>query len=196
VGHEGGEGRMPGKHRKKDRDLNEERNVEAGAPEGAVEIGGGAGGPEGETEELRAALEDLNGKWLRALADLDNYRKRVERDRCRWSDAAREEVLLDLLDVVDNFERALACGDDPAPEAADPFREGVEMILKQLVDVLRKHGVVPIETRECAFDPNLHEAVGQVASDGHDSDQIVEETQKGYMIGDRLLRCSKVVVAR
>lgn len=190
---------MPPKNRKDDRDLSEERNEKARAPEGAAGTGieDGAGASEGETAELRAALADLNAKWLRALADLDNYRKRVERDRCRWSDAAREEILVDLLDVVDNLERALACGDDSSADATvGPLREGVEMILKQLGDVLRKHGVVPIETRECEFDPNLHEAVGQVESDGHDSNQIVEETQRGYMIGDRLLRCSKVVVAR
>lgn len=190
---------MHRKNRKEDKNLGEERHdEEAGTPEGAAgtEVDGGNGASGDETEGLRAALDDLNAKWLRALADLDNYRKRVERDRCRWSDAAREEILVDLLNVVDNFERALACGDDSSPDAAGPLREGVEMILKQLVDVLRTHGVVPIETRECEFDPNLHEAVGQVESDGHDSNQIVEETQRGYMIGDRLLRCSKVVVAR
>ena len=146
-----------------------------------------------EIDGLRAELDELNGKWLRALADLDNYRKRVERDRRRWTEAAREEIIVDLLEVVDNFERALACEE---PEDGGSFREGVELILKHLTDILRKHGVTPITTRECEFDPNLHEAVGSVDSPEHDSNHIVEETQRGYMLGDRLLRCAKVIVSK
>lgn len=151
---------------------------------------------ENDLEALRDELDELNRKWLRALADLDNYKKRVERDRCRWAEAAREEVISDLLDVVDNFERALACENPGDPCPSDPFREGVELILTHLVDVLRKHGVEPINSDGCEFDPNVHEAVGHVESDSHESNQIVEETQKGYMLGDRLLRCSKVIVAK
>jgi len=159
--------------------------------EGAREAPDGAS-IDGEIDGLRSELDDLNGKWLRALADLDNYRKRVERDRRRWTEAAREEVIVDLLDVVDNFERALACGEDEGGS----FREGVELILKSLTDVLKKHGVEPIETAECEFDPTLHEAVGSVDSPEHESNQIIEETQRGYMLGDRLLRCSKVIVCK
>jgi molecular chaperone GrpE len=150
---------------------------------------------DGEIEGLRSELSDLNNKWLRALADLDNYKKRVERDRCRWAEVAREEVVLDLLGVVDNFERALAC-EDSGPSEPGPFREGVELILRQLTDVLRKHGVTPIRTEGCEFDPNIHEAVGHVESDACGPNEIVEETQRGYMLGDRPLRCSKVVVAK
>lgn len=161
-----------------------------------AEAGEARAGAEVEREigALREELEALNGKWLRALADLDNYKKRVERDRARWADTAREEVLLDVLDVVDSFERALASSGGRADR--DSFRSGVELILKQLTDVLRKHGVVPIETRGREFDPNVHEAVAHVESDEHDANQIVEETQRGYMHGDRLLRCSKVVVSK
>jgi molecular chaperone GrpE len=150
---------------------------------------------ESEIDALRAELADLNNKWMRALADLDNYKKRVERDRCRWADAAREDIVLDLLDVVDNFERALAC-DAAGPSEAGSFREGVELILKQLVDVLRRHGITPIRTEGCEFDPSIHEAVGHVESDRCGPNEIVEETQRGYMLGDRPLRCSKVVVAK
>jgi molecular chaperone GrpE len=148
-----------------------------------------------EMEGLRSELADLNSKWMRALADLDNYKKRVERDRCRWADAAKEEVILDVLEVVDNFERALACDGGAAPESGS-FREGVELILKQLTDLLRRHGVVAIDTKGCEFDPNIHEAVGQIESEKAGPNEIVEETQKGYMLGDKPLRCSKVIVAR
>ncbi len=149
-----------------------------------------------ETEDVASELDELNGKWLRALADLDNYRKRVERDRHRWSAAAREEIILDLLEVVDNFERALACEEPDGDSEGGSLREGVELILKHLTDILRKHGVTPIDTRACEFDPNLHEAVGHVESTGHDPDHIVEETQRGYLLGDKLLRCSKVIVSK
>lgn len=151
---------------------------------------------EDEIAVLRDELEQVNAKWLRALADLDNYKKRVERDRCRWADAAREEILLDLLDVVDNFERAVACGDGPEPPAADPYRKGVGLILEQLKSILAKNDVRPIDTCGAEFDPAFHEAVGHVESADHESNQIVEEERKGYTLGDRLLRCSRVVVAK
>jgi molecular chaperone GrpE len=150
-----------------------------------------------EIDALRAELAELSNKWMRALADLDNYKKRVERDRCRWADAAREEIVLDLLEVVDNFERAIACDGATASESdRGPFREGVELILKQLIGVLGRHGITPISTEGCEFDPNIHEAVGHVESDRCGPNEIIEETQKGYMLGDRPLRCSKVVVAK
>jgi molecular chaperone GrpE len=149
-----------------------------------------------EIDGLREELTEVNNKWLRALADLDNYKKRVDRERCRWSDESRETILLDLLEVVDNFERAVACDDASAPPPDDPFREGVEMILKHLKDVLAKHDVHALEACGTEFDPNVHEAVSQVESEEHEPNQIVEEVQRGYMMGDRLLRCSRVIVAK
>jgi molecular chaperone GrpE len=164
-------------------------------PQTGAEPGNDALAIEEEIDGLRSELADLNNKWMRALADLDNYKKRVERDRCRWADAAREEIILDLLGVVDNFERALAC-DRTDASGKDALREGVELILKQLTDLLRRNGVTPIATEGCEFDPNIHEAVGHVESDECGPNEIIEETQRGYMLGDRPLRCSKVVVAK
>jgi molecular chaperone GrpE len=153
-------------------------------------------GVDAEIDDIRAELDELNGKWKRALADLDNYRKRVERDRRRWSEAAREQIALDLLEVVDNLERALSCGDPEGGDDGGSLREGVELILKHLTDVLAKHGVTPIETDGCEFDPNIHEAVGSVETDECDPNHVVEETQRGYRLGDKLLRCPKVIVAK
>ena len=189
---------MTKKRRKEEEQPDVERDLSHDAGDGAL---AGTPGPDGqgvedEVENLRAELDESNGKWLRALADLDNYRKRVERDRRRWSGAAREEIILDLLDVMDNFERALACEDTNGSSTGGSLREGVELILKQLTDVLRKHGVAPIETRACEFDPNFHEAVGHVESAEHDPDHVVEETRRGYLLGDKLLRCSKVIVSK
>jgi len=150
----------------------------------------------GEAAALREQLAALNEKWLRALADLENYKKRTEREKCRWSDQAREDILLALLSVADDLDRALACGaPDPAGGEAG-LRAGVELIRKQLQQLLEKHGVVPVDTDGADFDPALHEAVCQVESPDHGTNQIVSETQRGYRLGDRLLRCSKVVVAK
>ncbi len=151
---------------------------------------------EADIEGLRDELSELNTKWLRALADLENYKRRVEREKRRWTREAKEEVLLPLLDVIDNFERAVTCDIPGAPEPDDPYRQGVEMILKHLRSVLSSQGVEPIEACGAEFDPNLHEAVQQVESEEHRSNEIVEEVQKGYTMGDRLLRCSRVVVAK
>ncbi|MCD4689972.1 nucleotide exchange factor GrpE [bacterium] len=148
-----------------------------------------------EMEALRAELDEANHKWLRTLADLENHRKRVVRERARWDIESREGVLLPLLEVVDNFERALA--EEVPEELGDggPFREGVELIFKHLMNVLEKSGVRPIETEGVGFDPNVHEAVGSTPSDEHESDEIVQEMQKGYMLGERLLRPARVIVA-
>jgi len=153
---------------------------------------------EAARDQAASAREDAaaaNDKWLRALADLDNFRKRTEREKCRWGDRAREEVLTGLLGVMDDLDRALACDADSA-DGGRGLRDGVELIRKGLVQLLERHGVVPIETGGAGFDPTLHEAVCQVESPDHGSNTIVSETQRGYRMGDRVLRCSKVVVAK
>lgn len=149
-----------------------------------------------DVEALQDEVRALTTKWMRALADLDNYKKRVQRERGRWISEARAEILLSLLEVVDDFERAVACGDDSGLPADDPFRGGVELILERLRGVLSEYGVEAIDTCGTGFDPAVHEAVAHVESDEHESDQIVEELRRGYMLGDRLLRCSRVVVAK
>ncbi len=160
-----------------------------------AEVGESEGEAVSDLEALENELSEANRKWLRALADLDNYRKRVEREKARWDVEAREGILLPLLEVVDNFERALAEGAQDESGAAVPFREGVELIFKHLLDVLEKAGVRPVETDGMGFDPNVHEAVGRVPSDEHEPDEIVQVMQKGYTLGERLLRPSRVIVA-
>jgi molecular chaperone GrpE len=185
--------------RKKRRDGQEPEDAREQSEHAVAEVPGADADSavvDSEIDELKAELDELNGKWLRALADLDNYRKRVERDRRRWSEAAREEIALDLLEVVDNLERALACDGPGNGDDGGSLREGVELILKHLTDVLARHGVTPIVTDGCEFDPNIHEAVGSVETDECEPNHVVEETQRGYRLGDRLLRCPKVIVAK
>jgi len=142
---------------------------------------------------LKAERDALQDRLLRTAAEFDNYRKRIDRERREQSDAAAFSLLSEVLPVVDNLERALQS--PSGPEAAG-FRAGVELILRQLVDLLRKRGVTPIEALGADFDPRFHQAVSQEASDAHRDGEVMEEMQRGYMLGDRLLRPAMVKVAK
>ena len=141
---------------------------------------------------LKAERDALQDRLLRTAAEFDNYRKRIDRERREQSDAAAFSLLSEVLPVVDNLERALQS--PSGPEAAG-FRAGVELILRQLVDLLRKRGVTPIEALGADFDPRIHQAVSQETSDAHRDGEVMEELQRGYMLGDRLLRPAMVKVA-
>jgi molecular chaperone GrpE len=142
---------------------------------------------------LQRERDELQDRLLRKSAEFENYRKRVERERREQADRAVVELLSDLLVVVDDFDRALAAAitnDDTAT-----YRQGVALIHAKLQDLLRRKGVHPIEVLGADFDPNVHEAVMQEPSPGHREGEVVAELQKGYRLGDRLLRPAKVKVA-
>ena len=139
----------------------------------------------------KAALYD---QLLRRAAEFENYRRRVERERTDAYQRARVEVLLEFLPVVDNFERALSSLEDSGGDA-EALRQGVELIHKQFKDALTKFGLEPVEAIGQTFDPHLHEAVTIEATDKHKENTVIEEFQRGYKIGDKLLRPSKVKVA-
>jgi molecular chaperone GrpE len=149
----------------------------------------------GETVDvaaLKAERTALQDRLLRTAAEFDNYRKRIDRERREQADSAATGLLTEFLPVVDNLERALQA--PSGPEAAG-YRAGIELILRQLVDLLRKRGVTPIEALGTDFDPRIHQAVSQEASDAHRDGEVMEEMQRGYMLGDRLLRPAMVKVA-
>src|SRR5687767_7238564 len=108
------------------------------------------------TAELQREKDALQDRLLRTAAEFDNYRKRMERERRDLSDYVAAEVLRDLLPILDNFERALQA---PATSDTDAFRKGIELIHKQMLDLLKKRGVTPIEAHGADFDPNFHQAV-------------------------------------
>jgi molecular chaperone GrpE len=150
----------------------------------------------GETDQLTALQQErdaLQDRLLRTAAEFDNYRKRIDRERRDLSEFAAADVLLELLPILDNFERALQA---PAPSDADAFRKGIELIHRQVLDLLRKRGVRPIEAIGSDFDPNFHQAVIHEASDRHREGEVMQELQRGYMLGDRLLRPAMVKVAK
>jgi molecular chaperone GrpE len=143
--------------------------------------------------ELRRERDDYQDRWMRKAAEFDNYRRRIERERREQADQAVLGLLQELLLIVDDFDRALTA---ESGEAATAYRKGVELIHTKLHELLRKHGVTPIETLGTDFDPNLHQAVVQEDSPDHRDGEVIGEMRKGYMINDRLLRPAMVKVAK
>ena len=142
-------------------------------------------------EDLRRERDAVQDRLLRTAAEFDNYRKRMDRERRDLAEYTAADVVLELLPIVDNLERALQAAD-----IDDPLRKGVELILKQMLDLLRKRGVKPIEALGADFDPNFHQAVIHEASGEHREGEVMQELQRGYLLGDRLLRPAMVKVAK
>ena len=145
-----------------------------------------------EAKELEA--KNSYERYLRQAAELDNFKKRTARERDEAIRFANEALIKDLLPVVDNLERAVAHASGGGN--GKPLVEGVEMVLKALLDVLMKHGAVQITALGQLFDPSKHEAMAQVESDSHEPNSVVDELHKGYMLRDRLLRPALVSVAK
>jgi molecular chaperone GrpE len=144
-------------------------------------------------EVLRREKDALYDRLLRTAAEFDNYRKRVERERRELAESAGADILSDLLPIIDNFERALQT---PDAGEIEPFRKGLELIHRQMLDLLRKRDVKPVEALGADFDPNLHQAVVHEVSDEHREGEVMEQLQRGYTLGDRLLRPAMVKVAK
>jgi len=131
---------------------------------------------------------------LRLAAEFDNYRKRIAKEFEYLAKNANENLILQLLDTLDNFERAL----DSAKTSNDyeSFHKGVELIYTHMKEMLTKEGLKEIEATGKPFDPNFHEAVNQAESEQYKEGIVMEQISKGYMLNDRLLRASKVVVSK
>jgi molecular chaperone GrpE len=147
----------------------------------------------GAADALQKERDDLYDRLLRKTAEFDNFRKRVERDRKDMIDWAAADVIGDLLSVVDDFDRALAA---PAPPEARSFMAGLELIQRQLAELLKKRGVSTIEALGADFDPHLHQAVAYEEVPGAREGEVVGVMAKGYKLGDRLLRPALVKVAK
>ncbi len=143
-------------------------------------------------EELTRQVAMLEDQLLRAAAELDNYKKRTARRMEQILQTSKDPVLVDLLEVMDNFERALAQDDGNSEVKA--YRDGMQLIYEQLKNLLGRHNVTPIEAIGKPFDPNLHEALMQTESDKYPEGCVAVEITKGYRMGDRVIRHSKVGV--
>jgi len=134
-------------------------------------------------------------KLLRLQADFDNIRKRLEKEKLDFVKFANEEVILELLNILDDLERAVDLAESKHQDLA-AFLKGVEMILAHLYDMVKEYGVKPIEAEGKLFDPNFHEALMQVEDNTKPEHTIVEELQKGYLLNDRVIRTAKVKVSK
>ncbi|MGH2571492.1 MAG: nucleotide exchange factor GrpE [bacterium] len=148
---------------------------------------------EQELGRVRDDAEDANGRALRILAEFDTYRRRTDKERAAAVDRGAADVLRELLEVADNFDRALAHVRDDVPEA---FVDGIRLVARSLHDVLDRRGVVRIEVVGKPFDPERHEALSSLPDDEAEPNTVLSEVQPGYMLGDRILRPAKVIVAR
>jgi molecular chaperone GrpE len=158
-------------------------------PEGLIELPGAPA--EEDVEHLKKELDQVRDIYLRKLAEFDNFRKRVEREREDVRIAGAEEIIRDLLPVLDNFERALQHAEDDS----GAFLQGVEMIAKQLWDTLERRGVQEVNPVGQPFDPELHEAVQRVEDGDHPPGTVAWVMLKGYLMGERLIRPAMVGVA-
>jgi molecular chaperone GrpE len=137
-----------------------------------------------------AAADDFRDRYLRTLADFENFRKRSEREKNDFQRYALAGMVRDLLPVLDNFDRGLEHA-----EEGDEFHKGMALIYKQLFEVLQRHGLKPITESGVRFDPNIHEGVVRVEDASVPSHTVVEVMQTGYFLHDRLIRPAMVKVA-
>jgi molecular chaperone GrpE len=146
-----------------------------------------------QIQQLQAEKDELYNKYLRAQADLQNFRIRVNREKEQMMKYQSQRVIEALLPVVDNFERAIAASKDAKDASA--LAEGIEMVFRQLQQVLEQEGVTTVPGVGEPFDPNMHQAVMQEESDEYESGIIIEEFQIGYKLKDRVIRPSMVKVS-
>jgi len=153
-----------------------------------------------ETASLKVEIADLKDRLLRALADAENTRRRAEREKTDASQYAVTKFARDMLSVADNLKRALDSFQSEARVNAEPqvkaVLEGVEATERHLQTALERHGIKAIDTTGARFDPNLHQAIAEVAGEGRPAGAIVNVVQTGYLIADRLLRPAMVTIAR
>ncbi|GED12658.1 nucleotide exchange factor GrpE [Aneurinibacillus migulanus] len=146
-----------------------------------------------QIEQLKAEKEELNNQYLRAHADLQNFRARVNKEKEQMLKYSSQRAVEALLPVIDNFERAIAASQDAQDTSA--LKEGIEMVFRQLQQVLEQEGVTVVPGVGEPFDPNMHQAVMQEESSEYESGMVIEEFQKGYKLKDRVIRPSMVKVS-
>jgi len=139
-------------------------------------------------DELLAEIAGLNDKYLRLSADFENFRKRSAKESSERAERSVEHVVLDLLEIVDNIDRALNSDESS-------LREGVEQIHKLLMKILQNHSISPVESLKEQFDPNMHEAIAYVPSDCEEG-IVIDEVTRGYCMKDKVIRCAKVAVSK
>ncbi|NOR85130.1 nucleotide exchange factor GrpE [archaeon] len=147
-----------------------------------------------ELEKQTKKVQEYENTLKRLQAEFDNYRKRTEKEKIDSITYANEKIIISLLDILDNFERAM--DEMKKTEETEKLKTGVELIFKQLYQLLKTQGVQKIEAIEQQFDPKKHEALMQIVSDKHKEDTVIQVMQKGYMIKEKVIRPTKVAVSK
>jgi len=150
--------------------------------------------PQDPVKTLEQEKNDLSDRLLRTMAEFDNYRKRVTREKEGLVKYGTERLALEILPVVDNFERALEQSEQSTD--AGPVVDGLKMILKQLLTALEKFEIKPFDSRGEQFNPEIHEAMAQQEHADHEDNTVIEQLQKGYMLGEKMIRPARVIVSR
>ncbi|QNE38434.1 nucleotide exchange factor GrpE [Hymenobacter sp. NBH84] len=151
--------------------------------------------PVDEAPKTDAELTELKDKYLRLAAEFDNYKRRTAKERQELFKTANQEMMVALLPVMDDFERANTYTKDSTDVTA--VRESIDIIYNKLVKTLQQKGLTPMETKGGAFDPDLHEAITQIPAPSEElKGKVVDEVEKGYYLGDKVLRHAKVVLGQ
>ena len=153
-------------------------------------------GEKDSAEEGEEVGDDYKDKYYYLAAEMENMRKRFERERANFVKYGNEKILTGLIEVVDNLDRTLDSLSESKDEKVQNIVVGIEMVRKQFLGVLKQNGLETVETEGKTFDPNFHEAIGQQESKDKKEDEIINVYQKGYVLGGRLLRAAKVVIAK
>ena len=149
-----------------------------------------------ETVEIQPEKEDFEKKYYYLAAEMDNLRKRFQRERENFIKFGNERILKDLIEVLDTFDHCIIAIEKNDDEKSKQILSGIQMARKQFYDALAKNGLEQIEAMGVEFDPNFHEAMAQQAIENKKNHEIIAEYQKGYILNGRLLRPSKVVIAK
>ncbi|MDE2890596.1 MAG: nucleotide exchange factor GrpE [Gemmatimonadota bacterium] len=175
--------------------IGEEKQEETAEPEGGGddEASGEDDAPDPLEEALRES-EEYKDRWIRLAAEFDNYKKRRTREFDALIQSASENLIRDLLPVLDSVARALEHRAD-GDEESDGFKQGVTMIMEELPKVLQRRGLSEIEAEGQPFDPNYHEALMQMTSEDHAEGLVMAVVERGYRLGEKVIRPSRVVVS-
>ena len=172
--------------------VDEAGGEEAAAAEAVGEAGGEEAAAESELEKAQAEAAENYDRYLRAAAELDNFRKRTLKMRSETREETVRDLLLQVAPLLDNMRRALS----QETEDAAAVKQGVELIVNQFQSILKGYGLEEIEARGEPFDPNLHEAMMEVADNEHPPGTVLEEMEKGYMLRDKVVLPARVVVSK
>ena len=178
----------------------EEEGASAIKPVAAVEpaVEKGAEDFKKKHEEAQKEAKDNYNKWLYLYADFENFKKRVHKEKLDLLKYGNEGLAYELLEVMDSLEKALSHANEKngPKKLGEGLEEGIRLTMKQFLSVLEKFGIKPIQSMGVKFDPKFHDAVGEEEKEGQEPGTVVSETQKGYVIHERLLRAARVIVAK